>query len=94
MDDTRVTADSRKQNTWGLPPKLHTDSALQSITVLLNILTKKPQPSPVSRSIAGCSASSNMRQEQHAHYQKHIRLLQAQNISQTLLINFSSMRDE
>lgn len=36
---------------------------------------KKPQGSPVNRSIANCSASSTHRQERHARYQKHVRLL-------------------
>lgn len=39
-------------------------------------------------------ASSTHRQEQHPHYPKQARLLPAHNISQTLLINFSSMQDE
>lgn len=51
-------------------------------------------PAPSALLLVLHKASSTHRQEQHPHYQKQTRLLPAQNISQTLLINFSSMQDE
>lgn len=77
-----------------LLPELHIDSSQHSIVFLLNTPTKETPAISSHSSIANCNASSTHRQDWHAHYQKHIRLLQAQNISETLLINFSSMQDE